>query len=195
MVWDAAAKVDGVSLNDVLLKGPDQLQSLPKILYGFRIGRIAVCADIREMFHQVRIREDDQHSQRFLWRDGDGNRKPEIYVMQAMTFGATCSPCSAQYVKNVNAVQYIEEFPRAVEAILDHHYMEDLLDSVETAEEAIQLSKESIYVYGRAGFEIRHFMSNSTEALEALNVNSVAQKKFKSDSLSSEKVSQVAMVV
>lgn len=36
MVWDAAAKVSGVSLNSVLMKGPDQLTSLPFVLYGFR---------------------------------------------------------------------------------------------------------------------------------------------------------------
>lgn len=112
MVWDAAAKVNGISLNDMLLKGPDQLQLLPKVLYGFRRGRFALCADIRELFHQVRIVKEDQQSQRFLWRDGDRERKPDVYVMEVRTFGATCSPSSAQYVKNLNATQHIEQFPR-----------------------------------------------------------------------------------
>lgn len=40
MVWDAAAKVHGMSLNSVLLKGPDQLALLTQILW-FRERRIA----------------------------------------------------------------------------------------------------------------------------------------------------------
>lgn len=65
MVWDAAAQVRDICLNSMLMKGPDQLASLPYVLYGFRVGKIAICADIKEMFHQVRIRSEDQISPRF----------------------------------------------------------------------------------------------------------------------------------
>lgn len=79
-MWDAAAKVDGIALNSVLLKGPDQLVSLPKVLFGFRENLVAICGDIREMFHQVRIREEDQHSQRFLWKNAETG-EVDIYAM------------------------------------------------------------------------------------------------------------------
>ncbi|XP_055528075.1 uncharacterized protein LOC129720610 [Wyeomyia smithii] len=52
IVWNAAAEVNGVSLNALLLKGPDQLIGLPSVLYKFREYLVAISGDIREMFHQ-----------------------------------------------------------------------------------------------------------------------------------------------
>ena len=50
VVHDAAAKTRGVALNDMLLKGPDLLQSLPGVVMRFRQHLIGVTADIKEMF-------------------------------------------------------------------------------------------------------------------------------------------------
>ncbi|XP_055538219.1 uncharacterized protein LOC129725877 [Wyeomyia smithii] len=101
LVWDAAAKAHGVSLNDCLLRGPDMVTSLPTVINGFREKHIAFGGDIREMYHQVKIRSKDQQAQRFLLPGPDGD--VQIYVMDVVIFGASCSPCSAQYVKNLNA--------------------------------------------------------------------------------------------
>lgn len=58
---DAAAKVDGVAMNTMLLKGPELLNILRDILFEFRKKRIALCADLKEMFHQIQIWPDDWH--------------------------------------------------------------------------------------------------------------------------------------
>ena len=98
IVWDAAAASNGISLNDMLLKGPDLMENLATILLRFREKQVAICGDIHEMFHQIKIREEDQNSQRFLWRT-DPKKPPEVYLMKVMTFNLTCSPFSVQYVK------------------------------------------------------------------------------------------------
>jgi hypothetical protein len=105
LVFDAAAKSSNKSLNDFLVKGPDLLQPLPEVIWKFREQPIAFTGDIREMFHQVLIRPEDQNSQRFLWRGSRRDVEPSVYVVNVMTFGAACSPCSATYVKNLNAEQ------------------------------------------------------------------------------------------
>lgn len=189
LVWDAAAATHGVSLNTCLLTGPDQLIPLPVILYKFREHRIGLSGDIKEMFHQIRINDADQQCQRFLWRHGDPSIEPDIYVMQVMTFGARCSPSTAQYIKNTNAERFMEQYPAAVEAIVKLHYVDDLLLSVDTEEEAIKLAKEVRFVHSQGGFEIRNWVSNSPVVLSQLKHNSIENKCLDlTTELASEKV-------
>ena len=46
LVFNAAATVEGVSLNSKLLQGPQQYEHLPSILFDFLVGAVAVCGDI-----------------------------------------------------------------------------------------------------------------------------------------------------
>ncbi|XP_055632393.1 uncharacterized protein LOC129772888 [Toxorhynchites rutilus septentrionalis] len=164
LIWDAAAVANGVSLNSKLLKGHDLLTPLPAILSRFRQFPVAVCGDIREMFHQLWIRSQDRLAQCFLWRE---NRSDpiQVFMMNVATFGATCSPASAQYVKNLNAQEFAGLYPRASAAIVKNHYVDDYLDSFMTVEEAVEVVKEVILVHEKGGFEIRKFRSNSTQLL------------------------------
>lgn len=79
----------------------------------------------------------------------------------------------------------MEEFPRASQAIIDNHYVDDYLDSVDTTEEAIALMEQVKYIHANGGFEIRQFVSNSEEVLQELGVNQGISDKnlnFESDS-------------
>nr|XP_043066509.1 uncharacterized protein LOC122321147 [Drosophila bipectinata] len=162
IVWDAAAKTEGISLKTMLLKGPDQLAQLVPILHRFREKRIAIGGDIAEIFHQVTIHTKDQRYQRFVFIDPYTQRR-ENYAMQVMPFGASCSPSCAQYVKNRNAESFKKEYPRAVKCILENHYVDDMLDSVDTEEEAISLARQVHYIHLQGGFLIRNWVSNSRE--------------------------------
>ncbi|XP_062703670.1 uncharacterized protein LOC115259000 [Aedes albopictus] len=187
LVWDCAACSFGVSLNSTLLKGPDQLCSLLTILLQFRENRVGLTGDIREMFHQVRINEEDQQCQRFLWP----NEKGEVvtYVMQVMTFGACCSPSCAQYVKNSNAERHAAKFPKATEVIQKKHYVDDMLVSLESEDEAVRIAEEVKFVHQQGGFEIRNWISNSPAVLRALNEKGMDEKDLDlSPEISTEKV-------
>lgn len=169
IVWDAAAKSNGLSLNCVLLKGPDLLSSLPAILFRFRQKSVALSGDIQEMFHQIYIRQEDKHAQRFLWRGHDTAKEPDVYVMNVMIFGAACAPSISQYIKNFNASKFKNEFPEAAVAIIRDHYVDDFLPSVDTAEEAMQLALNIKNIHQQGGFRIRNWCSNSTKVLCALD--------------------------
>ncbi|GBP58818.1 hypothetical protein EVAR_84013_1 [Eumeta japonica] len=166
LVFDAAARTAGRSLNDALLPGPDLLQSLFGILLRFREGRVAVVADIREMFLQVKIREEDRDSLRFLWRENE-NEEPKEFRMNSLIFGASSSPCSAIYVKNKNAQEFADKYPDAALAIEKHFYMDDYLQAFPDIETATRTIFEINEIHKAAAFQLRGWASNEPDALVA----------------------------
>ncbi|XP_017462520.1 PREDICTED: uncharacterized protein LOC108355890 isoform X2 [Rhagoletis zephyria] len=180
LVFDAAAQAEGVSLNSVLLSGPDLCQLLTTIFMKFRQKAIGVCGDILEMFHQVEIRREDQNSQRFLWRRNT-NEVISEYVMSVMTFGATCSPCSVQFVKNKNAEEFQAAFPNAVKAIIDNDYVDDFVHCFSTPEEAVQTTNEVRWIHKQGGFDLKRFVSNAKSVTEQLNGDAATAADFSLD--------------
>ncbi|XP_055585281.1 uncharacterized protein LOC129738121 [Uranotaenia lowii] len=187
MIWDAAAKVDGISLNSMLLKGPDQTASLVAVLFRFR--QFQVSSDIREMFHRIHIRDDDKHSQRFLWRENP-TEKPSVYIMDVCTFGSTCSPASAQFVKNLNATIHAKDYPEASKAIIYDTYVDDYLASFSSRDEAAKIATEIRLINKNGGFDLHHWRSNSPAVMEVLNEKQSVDKKNLSliDSTNTERV-------
>lgn len=170
-VFDAAAEVKDMSLNKALLAGPDLNQPLLTVLFKFRQAPKAVCGDLKEMFHQVSIISEDQDALRFLWRNGDSSQPPKTYVMQRMIFGATCSPSTAQYVKNRNAEEFKQEYPRAVTGVIEKHYVDDYVDCFDLEEEAIQVVQSVIKIHGAGGFKMHNLLTNSKIVAKELGIS------------------------
>lgn len=167
IVWDAAATVNGESLNSQLLTGPDLNANLVSVLYKFRERLFALGGDIQQMFHQIRIRNTDQDSQRCLWRE-DTDKPICTSRMTVATFGAACSPSIAQFVKNFHANKYILKFPRAVDAITHRHYVDDYVDSFDTWEEGKKVAEQVAQIHIEGGFYIRSFVSNEPRMISRL---------------------------
>lgn len=66
VVFDCGAAFKGISLNSELLQGPNLNSSLPGVLVRFRKEPVAFMGDIKAMFHQVRVPEEDRDLLRFL---------------------------------------------------------------------------------------------------------------------------------
>lgn len=98
VVFDSSAQHEGISLNNVLLTGPDLNNSLIGILMRFRKECVAVMADIQQMFHCFVVREDHRDYLRFPWyRDNDLNKDIVEYRMKVHVFGNSPSPAVAIY--------------------------------------------------------------------------------------------------
>lgn len=66
-LFDSSATYSGISLNNVLLQGPDLTNSLLGILLRFRKEMVAIVGDIQHMFHCFKVTEEHLRYLRFLW--------------------------------------------------------------------------------------------------------------------------------
>ena len=85
-------------------------------------------------------------------------------------FGDRASPYLAQYVVLQHAEDNKEVCPLAAAIILLQMYMNDVMTSLETEDEAVDARDELIESLGKAGFKIRRWCSNRPKVLEDILV-------------------------
>ena len=162
VVFDAAAKHDGKSLNDAIWPGPKLQRDLVDVLTRFRRAPVALSADISEKFLQVELQEKDRPYHRFLWRDFDTS----LYEFQRLLFGNTASPFCSQYVLQTHAKTHALDFPQAASTTEDSMCEDDVLDSCETVESAQHLRRQLSTLLAMAGFKLRKWSSNEPVVIE-----------------------------
>ena len=171
IVFVAASEYEGTSLNKNLLQGPDCTNNLTGVLLRFREDNIAVVADTESMFHQVKVKTEDEDSLRFLWWSGSADDPPEEYVMTVHICGATDSPCSANSTLKRTAEDNANDFdPLTIKTLQRNFYVDDLLKSVPSPEIAIRLSFQRIKLCAGGGFNLTKLMSNDRHILSQIPV-------------------------
>ncbi|XP_044175961.1 uncharacterized protein LOC114968359 [Acropora millepora] len=182
VVFDAAAKFKGTSLNDRLYHGPDLTNDLVGVLIRFRQEKIAFTADIEAMFHQVKVLPKDADALRFLWWNDSLDQPPVDYQMLVHIFGATSSPCCAnKALKQTAEDNKTRLSPEAVKTIQTNFYVDDLLKSVATTDSAITLANQLVRVLKECGFRLTKFTSNSNKVLRVFPQEEVANPSINLD--------------
>ncbi|XP_068210299.1 uncharacterized protein [Palaemon carinicauda] len=154
VVFDLKAKHTGISLNDHLMQGPYLTSSLAGVLLRFMEGQHAVTADIQEMFHQVKVSEDDRDSLRFLlWPGGDTNQAVHEFRRTSHVFGARSSPSVVNFCLRQAALDYGDKYgEEACHAIRRNFYVDNLLKSMDSEEDS----------FGEvSSYQLHHFVDAS----------------------------------
>ncbi|XP_064638288.1 uncharacterized protein LOC135494306 [Lineus longissimus] len=136
IVFDPASRFQGVSLNSFLYKGPNLIGNLLGVLLRFREDLIAIVGDISKMFLQIRLKPEDTEVHRFLWRNLDDTREPEIYKLTRVAFGDKSSPDMASLVMLKIAERHETSHPDAAQILKRDRYMDDLIHSCEQTSQA-----------------------------------------------------------
>ena len=170
VVFDCSFRYKGTSLNDQLLSGPDLTNTLLGVLMRFRQERVALMADVKQMFHQVEVHEKDRDVFRFLWwPNGDISQDPEEHQMLVHLFGATSSPSCASFALKRTAEINRQSFSvQAVATVNRNFYVDDCLKSVTSVSEAVSLVNELPLLLEKGGFHLTKWISNSQEVIAAV---------------------------
>jgi len=172
-VFDSSAKQDNISLNDVLIHGPDLTNSLLGVLLRFRREPVAIAADIQQMFYSFKVEEKHRNFLRFFWyRDNKPNMPLAEYRMCVHVFGNSPSPAIATYglrqsVRNRD--NDVREF------VNKNFYVDDGLTSLPTESKAIDLLKRTQEALAESGLKLHKIVSNSKDVMRAFPAEDLAK--------------------
>lgn len=160
VVFDGSCKMkDSSSPNDIQLNGERLQRDLTFIIARFRLGKVALCADIAKMYRQILVPPKQRDFQRILWSTTDGQPIRE-YRLNTQTYGMK----SAAYVCIRTLMQCAQEceqeHPKVANVIRNHFYVDDLLHSEPDAESAIALHHELNDVMSQYGFQLAKWVTN-----------------------------------
>jgi hypothetical protein len=169
VVFDSAAESDGISLNKLLLSGPDLTNSLLGVLLRFRQNPIAFMADIEQMFHSFIVEAEHRDFLRFLWYKDNNPDGPIIdYRMKVHLFGNTSSPAVATFglrkTANVGEAQFGSDAKEFVER---NFYVDDGLKSLPTSEQSIDLLRRTKAMLATANLRLHKIASNDAKVTQA----------------------------
>ena len=165
-VANAASKFRGESLNSNLLTGPELLNNLVGKLLRFREHPVAVLSDIKGMFMQIAVRQEDQSALHFLWMIENSIQQ---FQLTLLIFGVTCSTFCAIYVLNKCAEDHKSEFPAALNAIKHHFCMDDYIQSLPTISEAKEVISQTTSCLKNGGFSLTKFVLNAPDVLAEIS--------------------------
>ncbi|XP_068235731.1 uncharacterized protein [Palaemon carinicauda] len=166
IVFNSSADYKGHTLNDYWAKGPDLLNDLVGILLRFRQDNVAVIGDISKMYNAARLKELEQHTHRFVWRDADYSRPPNHHVLTAVGFGDRPSGVIAITALKKTASIKENEFPEIKNIIDRNTYVDDIIFSCEDVNKAKKLMGNMNLVLNEGGFKIKHWIMSNNETLD-----------------------------
>ena len=116
-MFDCAAYYNGISLNDMIYAGPKLQQDLFNVLVRFRRNPIGIAWDMKEMYLQIEIEEQDHSHFRLFWRDLDPSREQDVFEFSHVVFGKNSAPMES-FVAQENAQRNQDCYSLAAETVL-----------------------------------------------------------------------------
>ena len=181
IVYDASAKAseNAPSLNDCLETGPPLQNLLWNVLLRNRLKPVALSADIKQAFLQVRIRPEDRDSLRFHWIKDKQTLEIEILRFTRALFGLVQSPflLGATIQQHLDSLR--EKYPSEVEEIERSLYVDDIISGGDTREDVIKLKGTVKEIFGQAKFQLHKWHSNVSDLEETVEPASTTQSYAK----------------
>ncbi|XP_058816225.1 uncharacterized protein LOC131679506 [Topomyia yanbarensis] len=122
-------------------------------------------ADIKQMYRQVLVDEQDTPLQRIVWRVSP-DTSMETFELNTVTYGTASAPYIATRVLQQLADDERDEYPEAAEVLRKDFYVDDLFSGGRNIAETTTLRKQLDALLLKGGFELRKWASNEEVVLE-----------------------------
>ena len=117
------------------------------------------------MFGHVRLRPKHYKYRRYLWRDLETTRLPDVYEMNCLVFGDESSPLEANYPVLPTTEDNKEQWPEAAAAVRCDIFVDDFYTSCASVEKGMVLREDVSALMAQGGFSMHKWLSLSAEVL------------------------------
>ncbi|XP_073963072.1 uncharacterized protein [Choristoneura fumiferana] len=169
VVFDGSApSSSGLSLNDILMVGPNVQDSLFSILVRARQYKFILTGDIEKMYRQVLVENDDRNLQLILWRE-DESHPIKTLRLNTLTYGtASASYLSTRCLQQIGEEQDNELIKTIIK---NDFYVDDLITGSNVEEELSYIQNSVSEALKSSCFNLRKFKTNSTKLFQNTNLN------------------------
>ena len=163
LCMNSSMRYQGVSLNDLLMKGPSALNNIYSVLLNFRTYPVAFVKDLSKFYQSVQACERDQHLRRVIWRGGKEDIPPKIYITQTVNFGDKPAGCMALTCVRETADLYKNIDQEAAYKLKNDNYVDDVASGAETHEDAVRVSTNMDKIVEMGGFRFKSTVMSGDE--------------------------------
>lgn len=168
VVFDGSCKTtSGKSFNDIQMVGEKLQHDLADVIVRFRRHKIALSADVKKMFRQVKVNPDQWNCQRILWREHETQPLRE-YWLTVVTYGLSSSVHSSVRAMKQCAIDHNDEWPKAAQVVHDDFYVDDCFTGQDEVPDASTLRQDLSALLQKGGFELAKWASNNPAVLESV---------------------------
>ena len=176
MVFNGSAVTSsGYSLNDILPKGINMLNSLLEIFLRWRTWPVAMHADARKMYNTIKLNPDFWRYQIYFWDpDLDSSKHPVTKVIKTLIYGVRPSGNQAQVALRLTAEKQRDKYPVGADAIISDTYMDDCATGATCAASAHHKSTQISDLLAGGGFSVKGFTISGEPPLPSLTKDGVS---------------------
>ena len=168
LVVNPSLKYKGISLNDILMKGPNALNDLFGIQLRFRKHYFAVVADLRKYYQSVQTTEREKHLRRIVWRDMKTSEKVKVYGPETVMFGdrPAAAITSVAIRQTAEIYKHVDEL--SAQMLQTDLYVDDLTSGVDEKESIERVKQKVPEILSKGGFSVKGFICSYDDAPETL---------------------------
>ena len=175
-MFDASSVTgSGYSLNDLLAKGINSLNSMLEIFMRFRCWEVALHTDVRKLYNHVNLKDAHWRFHLYFWeRELNVTKDPKEKVVKTIIYGVRSSGNQAECALRKCAELQKDKYPKAADAVIEDTYMDDTATGTTSIEKVDILASDIDQLLARGGFSVKGFTISGRPPLQSLSKDGVS---------------------